>query len=410
MPAASMKLTAKRQIGALARFAALALAVGGLTSCISLGEFLPGSKDKDIAATPTPGAQSEPLAGGIGDAFGSGPVRVGMILPLSQNGGASAIGQSLRNAAQLAVEESGANNISVIVEDDRSTPEGAVQATQAELAAGARILVGPLYAADVRAVGPVAKAAGKPVIAFSTDVTVASNGVYLLSFLIENYVDRIMEYAASKGKKSFAVLAPLNDNANVAVTEAQIEASKLHMKLVDVARYTPGQPISAAQEVASVSEPLDAVLVAEQAEGMSALSAALAAHPIKAQLLGLGAGMASDPRVLQLPGVQGAWFSAPESDGFNSFADRYRARFKSDPARLATLAYDAISLVAALARAQGAAAFSEATLTNPSGFNGADGVFRFRADGPNERGLAVMQISNGSAKVISPAPRVFAGG
>ena len=114
--------------------------------------------------------------------------------------------------------------------------------------------------------------------------------------------------------------------------------------------------------------------------------------------------------MLQLPGLQGAWFSAPENGGFSSFADRYRARFKSDPARLATLAYDAISLVAALARAQGAAAFSEATLTNPSGFNGADGVFRFRADGPNERGLAVMQISNGAAKVISPAPHVFAGG
>jgi ABC-type branched-subunit amino acid transport system substrate-binding protein len=349
-----------------------------------------------------------PLAGGIGDAFGSGPVRVGMILPLSQNGGPSAIGQSLRNAAQLAVEESGANNISVIVEDDRSTPEGAVQATQAELAAGARILVGPLYAADVRAVGPVAKAAGKPVIAFSTDVTVASNGVYLLSFLIESYVDRIMEYAASKGKKSFAVLAPLNDNANVAVTEAQLEASKLHMKLVDVARYSPGQPMGAAEEVASVSEPLDAVFVAEQAEGMSALSAALTAHPIKAQLLGTG--MWSDSKVLQLPGVQGAWFSAPENGGFSAFADRYRARFKSDPARLATLSYDAISLVAALARAQGAAAFSEATLTNPSGFNGADGVFRFRADGPNERGLAVMEVSNGAAKVISPAPHVFAGG
>ena len=408
MPAASMKLTAKRHMGAVARFAALALAVGGLTSCISFGDILPSSKNKDIAATPTAGAENEPLPGGIGDAFGGGPVRVGMILPLTQNGSPSAIGQSLRNAAQLAVEESGVNDISVIVEDDRSTPEGAVQATQAELAAGARILVGPLYAPNVRAVGPVAKAAGKPVIAFSTDVTAASNGVYLLSFLIENYVDRIMEYAASRGKKSLAVLAPLNDNANVAVTEAQIEASKLHMKLVDVARYAPGQPVSATQEIASVSEPLDAVFVAEQADGMSALSAALATNPIKAQLLGTG--MWTDSRVLQLPGLQGAWFSAPENGGFSSFADRYRARFKSDPARLATLAYDAISLVAALARAQGIAAFSEATLTNPSGFNGADGVFRFRADGPNERGLAVMQISNGAAKVISPAPHVFAGG
>jgi hypothetical protein len=36
-------------------------------------------------------------------------------------------------------------------------------------------------------------------------------------------------------------------------------------------------------------------------------------------------------------------------------------------------------------------------------------VFRFRPDGVNERGLAVLQISNGSTTPISPAPRSFAG-
>ena len=68
-----------------------------------------------------------------------------------------------------------------------------------------------------------------------------------------------------------------------------------------------------------------------------------------------------------------------------------------------------VSLVAALARAQGAQRYSPAVLTNPSGFNGADGVFRFRADGPNERGLAVMQISGGMATVVSPAAARFPG-
>jgi hypothetical protein len=46
-------------------------------------------------------------------------------------------------------------------------------------------------------------------------------------------------------------------------------------------------------------------------------------------------------------------------------------------------------------------------LTNSSGFNGADGVFRFRGDGQNERGLSVLQIGNGTSTVISPAPRSF---
>jgi ABC-type branched-subunit amino acid transport system substrate-binding protein len=96
--------------------------------------------------------------------------------------------------------------------------------------------------------------------------------------------------------------------------------------------------------------------------------------------------------VLKLPAMQGAWFSAPENTGFNAFAQRYRAKYGSDPTRIATLAYDAISLSAALARTQGSQRYSETVLTAATGFNGADGLFRFRADGLNDRGLAVLQI------------------
>ena len=77
---------------------------------------------------------------------------------------------------------------------------------------------------------------------------------------------------------------------------------------------------------------------------------------------------------------------------------------------MATLAYDAVSLAAALARAQGSQRYSQSSLTSPTGFNGSDGVFRFRRDGQSERGLAVMEMSNGATNVVSPAPRSFAVG
>jgi branched-chain amino acid transport system substrate-binding protein len=111
-----------------------------------------------------------------------------------------------------------------------------------------------------------------------------------------------------------------------------------------------------------------------------------------------------------LPQMQGAWFSAPDNSGFNALAQRYRAKFNSDPTRVASLAYDAVTLAAALARITTTDPYNARTLTGVSGFNGADGVFRFRADGTNERGLAVMQIDGGAAKVISPAPKSFAAG
>src|SRR6202020_333484 len=99
------------------------------------------------------------------------------------------------------------------------------------------------------------------------------------------------------------------------------------------------------------------------------------------------------------------WFSAPDNAGFNAFAQKYRAKFNTDPTRIATLSYDAVSLAVALARTQGSQRFSETVLTNRAGFNGADGVFRFRGDGQNERALAVFQINNSAASPISPAPR-----
>jgi branched-chain amino acid transport system substrate-binding protein len=49
-------------------------------------------------------------------------------------------------------------------------------------------------------------------------------------------------------------------------------------------------------------------------------------------------------------------------------------------------------------------------LTASSGFAGIDGVFRFRADGTNERGLAVMRVTGSGGQVIAPAPRSFGSG
>ena len=340
--------------------------------------------------------------------MGTGPVRVGMILPLTQNGGPSPIGASMRNAAQLAINDSGASYITLMVQDDHSSADGATQAAQSELGAGAQLLLGPVFANDVRAASAAAKSAGRPMIAFSTDVTVAAPGVYLLSFLIQSYVDRILQYAVSTGKKSFGIMAPQNDYGNVAAQRFQEMAGNVNAQVVVTARYSSGQVATAAGQVAAVQGQIDALFIPEQADAMPAVAGALGSANVKTKFLGTG--VWNDARVLKSPQMQGAWFSAPDNAGFNAFAQRYRAKFNSDPARLATLAYDAVTLAAALAHSGGPDPFNQAALTNVSGFNGADGVFRFRADGTNERGLAVMEIGDGEAKVISPAPRSFAAG
>ena len=372
-----------------------------LAGCNSPGLEMPNDGGPVAPAHPANG----PL---VGETMGAGPVRVGMILPLTQNGAPSPIGASMRNAAQLAISDSGSSSITLMIEDDHSSPDAAAQAAQAELGAGSQLILGPVFASGVRSASAAAKSAGKPMIAFSTDVSVAAPGVYLLSFLIQGYVDRILQYAVSNGKKSFAVMTPQNDYGNVAADRFQDRAQSLNVQVVVNTRYASGQMAGAAQQVAAVQGQIDALFIPEQADAMPAVASALGQASVKTQFLGTG--VWNDPRVLKLPQMQGAWFSAPDNSGFDAFALRYKAKFNSEPARLATLAYDAVTLAAALARGGGPDPFNQAALTSVSGFNGADGVFRFRADGTNERGLAVMQIADDGAKVISPAPRSFAAG
>ena len=78
-------------------------------------------------------------------------------------------------------------------------------------------------------------------------------------------------------------------------------------------------------------------------------------------------------------------------------------------AQLASLAYDAVSLVALLAQGKPYHRFTRAALMDPNGFAGVNGIFRFKADGTSERGLAVLEVTASGPVVVSPAPTTFLG-
>ena len=138
-----------------------------------------------------------------------------MILPLSAAGNAGVAAQSMKNAAEMALAEFQNPNIQLLIKDDGGSPQGAQQGTQQALDEGAEIILGPLFALSVPATAQLARARGISVIAFSTNSSVAGRGVYLLSFLPESDVNRIIEYSASIGKRSFAALLPDNAYGNV---------------------------------------------------------------------------------------------------------------------------------------------------------------------------------------------------
>jgi ABC-type branched-subunit amino acid transport system substrate-binding protein len=346
-------------------------------------------------------------------AIGTGEVRVALVLPLSAQGNAGVAALSMKNAAEMALAEFKNPNIQLLVKDDAGTPQGAQAGAQAALGEGAQIILGPLFAESVRAVAQVARPANVPMIAFSTDSSVAARGVYLLSFLPETDVKRIVDFAASRGKRSFAALIP--DNAYGAVVQGafQQEAPRRGGRVVVLQKYPP-DPSQLAGPVAAVAQEanrVDSIFIPDGADAVPQVVAALAADRVNLKRLQLlGTGLWDDPRVFSSTELQGGWYAAPESTGFRNFSARYRARFGQDPVRTATLAYDAVALVAALVKTQGARPFTEQILTNSSGFAGIDGIFRFKSDGTNERGLAVLRVGPTGGQVVSPAPHSFGPG
>jgi len=385
----------RRARGALiAASATLALA-----ACAGTGE--------QFSSTPIPAEPAQPAV------IGTGQVRVALILPLSAPGNAGIAAQSMKNAADLALAEFNQPNIQLLVKDDGGSPQGAQAAAQQALAEGAEIIVGPLFAQSVSAVGAVARSRNVPVIAFSTDASVAARGVYLLSFLPESDVKRVVDYAISRGKRSFAALLP--DNAYGGVVEAafQQEVARRGGRVVALEKYSmePGRMAEPARRVAQAASRADSIFIPDGADAAPQLVAALTANGVNTKRVQLlGSGLWDEQRIYGSQALEGGWFAAPEQSGFQAFAGRYRARYGQDPVRTATLAYDAVALIAALVKTQGPARFSEQTLTTSSGFAGIDGVFRFRSDGINERGLAVLRVTPGGGQPVSPAPRSFSPG
>src|SRR6476661_7892355 len=391
----------------MTRRGCLALALAG--TALGLAACAGGGSNADRFTSETPRAQmAEQPASPPPPA--NGQVRVALVLPISAQGNAGVAAQSMRNAAEMALAEFKSPNVQLLVKDDGGTPQGAQAGAQQAISEGAEIIIGPLFAQSVSAVGQVARARNIPVIAFSTDVSVAARGVYLLSFLPETDVRRIVEFSISRGKRSFAAILPDNAYGTVVEGAFQQEVSRRGGRVLVLEKYTPeGNRINeAARRVSQAANQVDSIFIPDSPDAVPQVVNALAANGVDLRRVQMiGSGLWEDARISSTAALEGAWYAAPEATGYRNFSARYRARYGQDPVRTATLAYDAVALVAALVKTQGPQRFSETSLTNPSGFAGIDGVFRFRPEGTNDRGLAVLRVAPAGGQVLSPAPTSF---
>jgi hypothetical protein len=390
--------------------------------------------------------------------------RVALLLPFSANAsGARTEAQNILRAAELAIFERAGDDVVLLPRDTGGTASGARDAANSAVADGADLILGPLFSASAAAAGEVAGEAGVPVIAFSTDETVAGDGVYLLSFPPGEEVRRVTEYVLDQGATRLAFIGPATaygriardayadtilsrlgedlepvtvtvevfppedapddaepeertftfeqglaaeafyDGGVSAMTEAAARLAQIGVERLDPAEAAQ---MTGASWAPSEGSAFQAVLLPEGGDALRMLAPVLLYEDIDPLLVKfLGTGLWRDPRLAREPALSHGWFAGPDPGARARFERVYEELYGDLPSRLAGLGYDAASL-AALFSAEGGD-FSDERLTDPDGFVGVDGLFRFRADGTIQRGLAVYTVRRGGFDVLDPAPERF---
>jgi ABC-type branched-subunit amino acid transport system substrate-binding protein len=351
------------------------------------------------------------VPGGSGPQVRAGaPIQVALLLPYgSASAGDEIVARALENAARLAASEFEGVQLEITVYNTAADPAQAATAARQAVQQGARVIAGPLRSDAAAAVGVAVSNSNVAILSFSNNTEIAGGNVFVLGHTFDNTANRIASYAQRQGRNRIVVLHARNLAGEVARDAVQRAVTAAGGTVAGVVSYEFSQQgvVQALPEVMSTIRSSDA-------NGLVITAEASAALPLFAQLLPENGLDTEEVRVmgltrwdvpaqtLELSGLQGGWFALPDPDATAAFGARYTAAYGDAPHVLAPIAYDAMRAIAETAAEAGALGVAE--LTASSGFAGANGVFRLRADGTVERAMAIATVLENQVSIVDPAP------
>ncbi|MEO9601315.1 penicillin-binding protein activator [Parasphingorhabdus sp.] len=330
--------------------------------------------------------------------------RIALLVPLS--GKNSGVGQSLANATTMALLDTKAANIRMTSYD---TAKGVRTAAQNAIRDGNKLIIGPLLSDNVVATANIARPAGVPILSFTNDTGVAGNNVYILGHIPSQSINRVVKYARSKGMSRFAALVPNGVYGQRASSTLLRQVKDVGGTVVSIQTFNrDSKSIEAATKKLNQNGEFEAVLLADNGDMAIKAAPYIRNNASKtAKILGTDLWNTSS-NLAGAPSVRGAWFASVSDGLYKQYANKYRDRYGRAPFRLSSLGYDSVLLTVKVARNwKVGSPFPINQLTDPGGFIGLDGVFRFKSNGISERALEVQEIRRGSFTVVDPAPRAF---
>ena len=377
----------------------------------SLGRFAVVSAALVLAAC-VPGAGPGPAT-----SSGSGKVQVALLVPAGSGQASDAVlAKSLENAARLAIADLRGVTVDLRVYPTAGSPAQAATQAQKAVAEGAQVILGPVFAQEANAAGVAVAPAGVNVLSFSNNPDIAGNNVFVLGPTFDNTAKRLAAFAVRQGKGKIMIVHDRNTAGDLGrgAIDRGVRAAGGTVVAVGSYEFSQNGVMGAGPTISKTARDTGAqalFLTADSAGALPLVSQVLADNGLSAasiQFIGLTR-WDIPSATLGLPGVQGGWFALPDPALYAQFQSRYAAAYGEPPHPIAGLAYDGIAAVGALANSRLEGPLSKTALTQGAGFVGVNGIFRLRADGQNERGLAIAQIKGGQATIIDSAPRSFAG-
>ena len=317
--------------------------------------------------------------------------RAALLAPLSgpQNG----IGQIVTAAASLGGPTAPGSEVAVV--DAGTTVESAVAAARAEVAAGARMLLGPLFSAQCVAVAE-AVGRGTPVVGLTNDDSIAGGNLFVFGLTPAQSAGAILTFAASRGMRSVVTVVPPGEFGSRHIAAAQAAAAGAGMAMgPPVVTADPSGIVNRVREAAGGALPA-AVYLPVVSAPFEGFAGALGDSDV--QILGSEQWSTIQPQ--RVGGLQGAWFAAPDPISFEGFAIALEEQAGAEAGIVAGLAFDAVEMARLLGRL---GQQDRDGLLREGGFDGILGPYRFLPSGRCARGLGVLSVEAGATTLIGEA-------
>ncbi|MBR1544599.1 MAG: penicillin-binding protein activator [Alphaproteobacteria bacterium] len=401
-----------------------------------------------------------------------GILRIAVMLPTQKQN--AVVAQDLKNAATMALFDAKSNNSILQFYSTDGTYDSAKEKTVKAVNEDADVIVGPLFADEVRG---ASKASGRtPIISFTTDTNVLDSSVFSIGFLMEQQIKRVVEYAIQNGKTKFGIIVSDSESGDFIRKNLKKYISMYNGEVIKEVSYTGkktglmnavkeisdfdnrvkeyneykkqakdrfdylvrlrdenpeeyktafdnSQYLSTNDEVSFLEKTLEELehkttisdpeyesifIFGDDINDVLMIGSSLMYYDIHPDRIKyLGTSQFENPKIYSERAFRGAWYPSVSTKYTGRFDEAYKKYFNRSPVKIASLAYDAVSLINSLA-VDGM--IERRDLLNPNGWTGINGIFRFKSDGSSERNMDIKEVVGGSitkTKIISPAPVNF---